>query len=105
MIKTQLAEYEVLYAGGETDAWLGKVELRRRWFLKAAVEFEKTLAAMFPPSWQVPARLALSFCEVTRGQLTRTMELRTHDIDVSTLLHAHKVWSFLFMNTVLLYQN
>ncbi|KAK4293498.1 hypothetical protein Pmani_033807 [Petrolisthes manimaculis] len=93
VIKTQLAEYEVLYAGGETDAWLAKVELRRRWFLKAAVEFEKTLAAMFPPSWQVPARLALSFCEVTRGQLTRTMELRTHDIDVATLLHAHKVMS------------
>lgn len=61
VVKTQLAEYEVLFAGGESDAWLTKVDLRRKWFLKTAVEFEKTLAAMFPPSWQVPARLALTF--------------------------------------------
>lgn len=93
VVKTQLAEYEVLFAGGESDAWLTKVDLRRKWFLKTAVEFEKTLAAMFPPSWQVPARLALSFCEVTRSQLSRAMELRTQDIDVGTLLHAHKVMS------------
>lgn len=53
VVKTQLAEYEVLFAGGESDAWLTKVDLRRKWFLKTAVEFEKTLAAMFPPSWQV----------------------------------------------------
>ncbi|KAK7082195.1 Vacuolar protein sorting-associated protein 53 [Halocaridina rubra] len=93
VIKTQLAEYEVLFAGGESDAWLTKVDLRRKWLLKTAVEFEKTLAAMFPPSWQVPARLALSFCEVTRSQLSRAMELRSQDIDVGTLLHAHKVMS------------
>ncbi|KAG7162949.1 Vacuolar protein sorting-associated protein 53-like [Homarus americanus] len=82
VVKTQLAEYEVLFAGGESDAWLTKVDLRRKWFLKTAVEFEKTLAAMFPPSWQV-----------TRSQLSRAMELRTQDIDVGTLLHAHKVMS------------
>ncbi|XP_069193330.1 vacuolar protein sorting-associated protein 53 homolog [Procambarus clarkii] len=93
VVKTQLAEYEVLFAGGESDAWLTKVDLRRKWFLKTAVEFEKTLAAMFPPSWQVPARLALSFCDVTRSQLSRAMELRTQDIDVGTLLHSHKVMS------------
>ncbi|XP_064096646.1 vacuolar protein sorting-associated protein 53 homolog isoform X2 [Macrobrachium nipponense] len=93
VIKTQLAEYEVLFAGGESDAWLTKVDLRRKWLLKTAVEFEKTLAAMFPPSWQVPARLALSFCEVTRSQLSHAMELRSQDIDVGTLLHAHKVMS------------
>ncbi|XP_069939363.1 vacuolar protein sorting-associated protein 53 homolog isoform X2 [Cherax quadricarinatus] len=93
VVKTQLAEYEVLFAGGESDAWLTKVDLRRKWFLKTAVEFEKTLAAMFPPSWQVPARLALTFCDVTRSQLSRAMELRTQDIDVGTLLHAHKVMS------------
>ncbi|XP_047483637.1 vacuolar protein sorting-associated protein 53 homolog [Penaeus chinensis] len=93
VIKTQLAEYEVLFAGGESDAWLTKVDLRRKWLLKTAVEFEKTLAAMFPPSWQVPARLALAFCEVTRSQLSHAMELRPQDIDVGTLLHAHKIMS------------
>ncbi|KAK8379291.1 hypothetical protein O3P69_019277 [Scylla paramamosain] len=93
VVKTQLAEYEVLFAGQESDGWLSKVELRRRWFLKTALEFEKTLAAMFPPSWQVPARLALSFCDITRTQLAKAMELRTQDVDVATLLHAHKVMS------------
>ncbi|XP_076066682.1 vacuolar protein sorting 53 [Oratosquilla oratoria] len=91
VVKTQLAEYEVLFAGGESDAWLTRVDLRRKWFLKTALEFEKTLAAMFPPTWQVPARLALSFCEVTRSQLSHAMELRAQDIDVGVLLHAHKV--------------
>lgn len=72
VIKTQLAEYEVLFAGGESDAWLTKVDLRRKWLLKTAVEFEKTLAAMFPPSWQVcsvrftafETKLRVSFCTV-----------------------------------------
>ncbi|CAL4152712.1 unnamed protein product [Meganyctiphanes norvegica] len=93
VVKTQLAEYEVLFAGGESDAWLSKVDLRRKWLLKTAVEFEKTLAAMFPPTWQVPARLALAFCELTCTQLSQAMEMRTHDVDVATLLHAHKVMS------------
>lgn len=62
VVKTQLAEYEVLFAGGESDAWLTKVDLRRKWFLKTAVEFEKTLAAMFPPSWQVSSDVISLSC-------------------------------------------
>ena len=82
-----------MYAPGEADAWLTKVDQRRKFFLSTAVEFERTLAAMFPPTWQVPARLALSFCHITRDQLSRAMTLRPDDVDVSALIHSHKTLS------------
>ena len=40
---------------------------------------------------QVPARLALGFCDMTKSQLSKAMSMRPHDVDVSALLHAHKV--------------
>ncbi|KAB7507366.1 Vacuolar protein sorting-associated protein 53-like protein [Armadillidium nasatum] len=93
IIKTQLAEYEALFAGGEVDGGLNRVEQRRKWFFKTAVEFEKTLAAMFPPSWQVPAKLAYGFCEMTNKQLTQAMQLRQQELDVASILQAHKILS------------
>ncbi|XP_018009273.1 vacuolar protein sorting-associated protein 53 homolog isoform X2 [Hyalella azteca] len=93
VVEHQLAEYRAVFAGSERDGWLTCVDLRRKWFLRAAVEFDRTLAQMFPPGWKVPARLAYSFCRLTHEQLTQAMALRTADIDSTAILQAHRLLS------------
>ncbi|KAF2353495.1 Vps53-like N-terminal [Trinorchestia longiramus] len=77
VLEHQLAEYKAVFAGSERDGWLSSVDLRRKWFLRAAVEFDKTLAQMFPPNWK----------------LTQAMVLRPGDVDSTTLLQAHRLLS------------
>jgi hypothetical protein len=62
----QLAEYKLLFAENQEQAWLDKVERRYSWLKKHLIEFEDKFGPMFPPDWELSERIAVRFCAVTR---------------------------------------
>lgn len=46
------------------------------------------MGPLFPEDWQVSRQIAVTFCKVTAGQLTRVMNQRSTELDVKLLLYA-----------------
>uniref|UniRef100_A0A158R4X4 Vacuolar protein sorting-associated protein 53 homolog n=1 Tax=Syphacia muris TaxID=451379 RepID=A0A158R4X4_9BILA len=85
----QLTEYAVLYADSESIAWVDKVDMRYRWFVRKLTDFEKSgMSKMFPADWEMGRRLAFEFCSTTREMLEKMMSRRRNELNFKSLAHA-----------------
>ena len=84
----QLKEYTILFAAGEDEAWLDRLDSRYNWLKKHLIEFEERFGPLFPPDWEMSERIAGEFCRITRLDLTKIIKTRQAEVDTKLLLHA-----------------
>jgi len=87
-IQLQMKEYTILFASGEDDAWLDKVDRRYNWLKKHLIEFEERFGPLFPPDWEMSERIAAEFCRITKCDLGKILKQRQSEVDTKLLLHA-----------------
>ncbi|CAG0892895.1 unnamed protein product [Darwinula stevensoni] len=87
-IGKELEEYQHLFQENQDAAWLDKIDKRFTWLKRHLMEFEDRFGRVFPPDWEVSERIGVEFCEITRTQLSRSMQARQHEIEVKLLLYA-----------------
>ena len=87
-IKSQLAEYLLLFESTQDVAWLDKIDRRYAWVKRLLVDFEDKLGQIFPEKWEVSERIAVEFCNITNKELSSLMQKRANEIDVKLLLYA-----------------
>ncbi|XP_026736412.1 vacuolar protein sorting-associated protein 53 homolog [Trichoplusia ni] len=94
-IDVQLQEYQHLFSAEQESAWISHVERRYAWLKRHLLAFEEGLAQLFPHSWQLSERITLSFCKITRSELSKLMAARRNEVDVKLLLYAiQKTYNF-----------
>ena len=84
----QLKEYSILFAAGEDDAWLDRLDSRYNWLKKHLIEFEERFGPLFPPDWEMSERITGEFCRMTRLDLIKIIKARQAEVDTKLLLHA-----------------
>ena len=84
----QLKEYSILFAVGEDEAWLDRLDSRYNWLKKHLIEFEERFGPLFPPDWEMSERLTAEFCRLTRADMTKLVQQRLQEIDTKLLLHS-----------------
>ena len=87
-VSHQLKEYSILFAVGEDEAWLDRLDSRFNWLKKHLIEFEERFGPLFPPDWEMSERLTAEFCRLTRADLTKLLQLRHQEVDTKLLLHS-----------------
>ena len=87
-VELQLKEYSILFAAGEDEAWLDRLDSRYNWLKKHLIEFEERFGPLFPPDWEMSERITAEFCRVTRVELARLLSARQQEVDTKLLLHA-----------------
>ena len=87
-VQLQLKEYTILFAVGEDEAWLDKLDSRYNWLKKHLIEFEERFGPLFPPDWEMSERITAEFCRTTRSDLSRIIKNRQSEVDTKLLLHA-----------------
>ena len=87
-VSHQLKEYSILFAIGEDEAWLDRLDSRYNWLKKHLIEFEERFGPLFPPDWEMSERLTAEFCRLTRSDLTKLLQQRQQEVDTKLLLHS-----------------
>ena len=87
-VSHQLKEYSILFAVGEDEAWLDRLDSRYNWLKKHLIEFEERFGPLFPPDWEMSERLTAEFCRLTRADLTKLLQQRHQEVDTKLLLHS-----------------
>ena len=87
-VQLQLKEYSILFASGEDDAWLDRLDARYNWLKKHLIEFEERFGPLFPPDWEMSERIAGEFCRMTRLDLVKIIKARQVEVDTKLLLGA-----------------
>ncbi|XP_039262608.2 vacuolar protein sorting-associated protein 53 homolog [Styela clava] len=87
-VKSQLAEYNVLFEASQDCAWLDKIDRRYAWIKRALMDFEERYVKLFPQNWEVSECIAVQFCYITNRELGNIMKTRSNEIDVKLLLFA-----------------
>ena len=87
-VQLQLKEYSILFASGEDDAWLDRLDARYNWLKKHLIEFEERFGPLFPPDWEMSERIAGEFCRMTRLDLVKIIKARQSEVDTKLLLAA-----------------
>lgn len=82
----QLQEYQQLFHESDDIAWIAKIDNRYKWLKRHLLEFENTLAKVFPVDWEVSERITIEFSIMTRDMLSGLMQKRRTEIDVKLLL-------------------
>ena len=65
-IKTQLADYDMLFHESLEPAWLDKVDRRYSWLKRTLINYEEESAPIFPTEWAMPERICVDFCKRTK---------------------------------------
>ena len=87
-VQLQLKEYSILFALGEDEAWLDRLDSRYNWLKKHLIEFEERFGPLFPPDWEMSERITAEFCRMTRTDLIKIIKSRQQEVDTKLLLHA-----------------
>ncbi|EDQ87874.1 uncharacterized protein MONBRDRAFT_26906 [Monosiga brevicollis MX1] len=87
-VDMHLRDYPRTFAVSGDQATLDKVDRRFAWFKRMVATYLEHSHALFPPSWRMPQRLALRFCEMTERQLREQITNHRDQIDVKLLLFA-----------------
>ncbi|XP_050427138.1 vacuolar protein sorting-associated protein 53 homolog isoform X3 [Adelges cooleyi] len=87
-INLQLSEYTHLFDNVEDVAWLDNINRRYAWFKRQFLQIEETCRAIFPVQWELPKRIAVEFCVITKNELSKLMGKRKNEMDAKLLLYA-----------------
>lgn len=87
-IESRLSEYNLLFDSSQEVAWFDKIDRRFAWAKKALMDIEGRFGQIFPASWEISERVAVSFCKLTVSMITTVLEQRHQELDVKLLLFA-----------------
>uniref|UniRef100_A0A061RIS0 Vacuolar protein sorting-associated protein 53 n=2 Tax=Tetraselmis sp. GSL018 TaxID=582737 RepID=A0A061RIS0_9CHLO len=90
----EMAVYTQIFTGTGQVAKLEKTERRYHWLTKMLREKEKVWD-IFPKHWRVLRIVCMTFCSITRAQLSEILDHQAGNLDVQALLQAlHRTIEF-----------
>ena len=90
----EMAVYSQIFTGTGQVAKIEKTERRYAWLIKMLREKEKVWE-IFPKAWRVTRIVCMTFCSITKAQLSEILDHQAGSIDVQALLQAlHRTLEF-----------
>eukprot|EP00117_Sycon_ciliatum_P034852 scpid28331/ scgid26521/ Vacuolar protein sorting-associated protein 53 homolog len=87
-VSLHLSDYKRQFNEREEIAWLDKIDRRYAWLKRTLINFEEDFSRVFPEDWGMQERVAIEFCEWTRGELSKLMAAKSSNLEVKLLLFA-----------------